>query len=508
MGACHLRILLLFLSLLYSWQSFAAETRDFLFVLYLNADNSLDRQLGVVVDRLEQLKELKNSHVTVYFDGGRLNDTRWYYLTEGPGGVQSVTVKEGIEMDSAASETIVDFVGWSLANFPAHKNIFLMAAHGYGVHGLTGARDHNNFVDDRQSGHIRDDEDWTRRLEDELKNQNKKIDLFVYFSCLMGGVESLLPLKRITDTVVASKYHIWLDKNPYSTLARGIEPEKLIAFADSHPEVQTVKLAEHIVEKFRESYEAHTFEDAPGFYKQHEAALAVFDLLKLDPMIERLNETARSILNHPEKEHIYKTIFVDLLSFPQSVRYEYFDYCILLDYFASLSATTTGTVDSLADSDQSMILKCYDRNNDFPIGQHLSGLSVYFPNFYAWFIKKTYTTSVFQYYVSDTPEKLSDWRELVSDYYGFIRENEIGMFMGFVIQRILKEEDFPDSRWGPSQLNNDAWLYSVVETLVMRRLDEPVIRTLAKDYVFRIEQATRKDKSLLGHINFMKSALD
>jgi hypothetical protein len=508
LGVCLLRRLLFFLSLLFSFQSFATETKDFLFILYLNADNSLDRQVGVIVSRLQQLKELKNTHVTVYFDGERLKDTHWYYLTEGLGGVRSVTVKENIEMDSASSDTIVDFVAWSLANFPARKNIFLMAAHGFGVHGLTEARDHCNFIDDRQSGNVRNDDHWTRLLETELKNQNKKIDLFVYYSCLMGEIENLLPFKRITEAVVASKTSIWLDKNPYSTLARGIEPEKFIAFADAHPEVNAVNLAEHIVDNFRKSYEAHTFEDAPGFLKQHEAALAVFDLNNLEPAIERLNETARRILNHPEKEEIYRRIIIDLLSFPQSVSYEYFDYGVLLDYFASLTENTTDTVNWLTESDRPMILKRYDRNNEFPVDQQLSGLSVYFPNFYAWFIKRTYTTSVFQYYASDIPEEFSDWKKFVSDYYGFVRENEIKMFMGFAIQRIFEETDFPASRWGPSELNNDIWLFTVVETLLLRRKKDPEIRALAKDYISRIEKALHKDKALKDHINLLKDAYD
>lgn len=503
-----MRRLLIILSLLFSWQSFATESKDFLFILYLNADNSLDRQLGVVVERLEQLRELKNSHVTVYFDGARLNDTRWYYLTDGPSGVRNVSVKEGIEMDSAASDTIIDFVDWSLANFPARRNIFLMAAHGYGVHGLTGARDHNNFNDDRQSGKIRNDDHWTRLLAGALKNQNKKIDLFVYFSCLMGEVENLLPLRRITEIVVASKYRIWLDRNPHSTLARGIEPEKLIAFADAHPEAHAVELAEHIVENFRASYEAHTFEDAPGFYKQHEAALAVFDLNNLGPIIERLNETARMFLNHPDKEQIYKTIFIDLLSFPQSVNYEYFDYGILLDYFASLNSNTTDAANSLAVSVQPMIRKCYDRNNEFSMDQKLSGLSVYFPNFYAWFIKRSYTKSVFRYYAADIPEELRDWKKLVSDYYDFIRENEIEMFVEFATQRIIGETNFPESRWGPSQLNNDAWLFSVVETLLLRRWNDPETRALAKDYIFRMKMAPRHDKAFIDHINLLAAALE
>ena len=112
-------------------------------MLYQDADDQiLERDIYVDLNEAERVGSSENVHIVAQIDrfkGGYAADGNWtgtrrYYVTQDNNleAVGSQLLEEVGEANMADGATLVDFVTWAVANFPADRYALIMSDHGMG----------------------------------------------------------------------------------------------------------------------------------------------------------------------------------------------------------------------------------------------------------------------------------------------------------------------------------------------------------------------------------------
>ncbi|OQA79003.1 MAG: Clostripain precursor [bacterium ADurb.Bin243] len=238
---------------------FAAEKAQWTMMVFINADNNLDRFGVIDVQEMEKAGLSKDVNIVVQLD--RFNkETRRYDVTGRAAdakaddwGLTSNMVQKMGEVDMGDYKEMVNFVKWSAETYPAEKYLLVIWNHG------AGWKKRNNEIfkgisyDDQSHNHI-----TTAQLGTAMQSiagvLGKQLDILAMDACLMQMVEVLYEVRENVTYMVASEetepgdgwpYHLVcppLTKNPAMS---ALEFAKLIpqAYAQSYPSKSTTQSA-------------------------------------------------------------------------------------------------------------------------------------------------------------------------------------------------------------------------------------------------------------------------
>jgi len=221
-------------------------TAEWTFMVYLAADNNLDRAAMEDVDEMEMVGSSKDVRIVVLIDrwNAQAGPSNWTtakraILLKKPGaGAQSLydpAVSEDIgEVNTGDPQTLVEFVKWGATVCPSRKRALIIWNHGGGWRSFNdefagssrSPQDLRNLSWSPTPG-IRavcfdagssDDALYTKELRNALETCGVTFDIVAFDACLMGMLEVAYELKDITPYVVASEENVATDGFNYTTL--------------------------------------------------------------------------------------------------------------------------------------------------------------------------------------------------------------------------------------------------------------------------------------------------
>jgi hypothetical protein len=184
-------------------------------MVFLDGDNSLSAYADDDVAEMEKVGSTTDVELIVVGDDAYNLDLKpgIYHVIYDPAiGVQ--TPRKPIEEpDMTDQRTLVDYIRWTMQNYPSEKFCLVLWNHGTGWKGMnvddgTGESYYELELDELEAG-LRT-----------LKEEGKKIDVLLFDMCLMGMTEVAYQLQGLADYIVFSENKIPADSRKYDyTLA-------------------------------------------------------------------------------------------------------------------------------------------------------------------------------------------------------------------------------------------------------------------------------------------------
>ncbi len=267
-----------------------APAAKWTFMVYLDADNNLEP--AGIGDFLEMATVGSNEdvHILVQMDRipgftdayGDWTGCKRYRVTQGMTPTAATALQDLGEVNMGDPATLVDFINWGTANYPADRYAVILWDHGNGWQKRTLSRDpaFKAVCSDDSNGH---DRLYNREIRQALNAANP-IHLIGFDACLMGMVEVAYELRDAGPSVmVASEELEPGDGWPYDTI---------LSYLTDHPEWSGAELGYAIVELYYASYDAGT----------QNRTQSVIDLTKTGPLAESISEFADAIRNSWETD--------------------------------------------------------------------------------------------------------------------------------------------------------------------------------------------------------------
>lgn len=246
MRALSLLAVPLLLAVLVSLPASAPPDKEWTFLVYMDADNNLE---GVGIDDFLEMSAIGSTadvNVVVQFDRARFFDTQYgdwwdarrFYITPGMVPNPQDAIANLGEVNMADPASLVSFVNWGIANYPAHHYFLVLWDHGDGWQGVV-------IDDDPVTG------DRLTALElrsalDAISTANggRRIDLLGNDACRMS-LEIQYELKDYVDFFVGSEKDEPLAGWPYDALLSRVVAD---------PQASPVEVAGTLVDVYVESY--------------------------------------------------------------------------------------------------------------------------------------------------------------------------------------------------------------------------------------------------------------
>ena len=244
----------------------APELAKWTFMVYLDADNNLE---SAGIDDLNEMEEAGSTdevNIVALFDrvdgydttNGDWTDWRYYYVDKDPDGSNNEIMSTEIDYplltigedpNMGDPQTLIDFVTWSMEQYPAENYLLSLWNHGGGIRGVcwddTDPNDDN--LDLPELNYALNEISNSSNANSTIINNttDNRIDILGYDACLMAGASIHYQVKEYAVNTVSSEATESGDGWPYELIC-----VKLTEEPDILPEV----LAEHMVEYYVESY--------------------------------------------------------------------------------------------------------------------------------------------------------------------------------------------------------------------------------------------------------------
>ncbi|UCE37766.1 MAG: hypothetical protein JSW00_00515 [Thermoplasmata archaeon] len=250
------------------------------FMVYLDCDNNLE-QAGIEdINEMEAVGSTDDVNIIVQMDrcatdgydesNGDWTGAKRFYVTkdEDENTIGSDEIEDLDEVNMGDPQTLVQFVKWTIDNYPAEKYALVLWNHGGAFWGVCWDED--------------DDEDCLTMPELKCALENiedylgRDLDLIGFDACLMAQMAVMYQIRNSVDYAVASGYTEPNDGWPY---------KKILPYLVSNPQMGPVELGTVIANEYVESYT--DWESDP----EDTLAItqAVFDLEKFDELAYQIN---------------------------------------------------------------------------------------------------------------------------------------------------------------------------------------------------------------------------
>jgi hypothetical protein len=175
--------------------------KEWTFLVFLNADNNLDRFGVGDVAEMEEVGSSDQVNVVVQFDRSHAKPAKRLYIKKGGHDV----LEDMGEIDMGDINVLQDFFSWGVENYPAKKYALVVWNHGSGWNKFPGNTIFKGISYDDESGnHITTAQllEGTQVMRELL---GRKLDILAFDACLMQMVEVSYAIKDNVEIMLASE---------------------------------------------------------------------------------------------------------------------------------------------------------------------------------------------------------------------------------------------------------------------------------------------------------------
>ncbi len=220
--------------------------KEWTFAVYLDGDNNLERE--AIDDFLEMATIGSTAEINIVVQFDRVNGYDWsyddwkttkrFYITQGMTPIATNAVADIGEANMGATQTVIEFVGWAKANYPAKRYALVFWNHGGGWR--EDSKPHKAVCWDETS-----DNDCLYMAEVKEALAGEHFDLIGFDACLMAMVEVAYQIKDYGTVAVFSQEAEPGDGWPYDTILGDLA---------GTPTMNANELGQVIVDRYGESY--------------------------------------------------------------------------------------------------------------------------------------------------------------------------------------------------------------------------------------------------------------
>jgi hypothetical protein len=196
------------------------------FMVYIVGDNNLDEYVPLDIET-ELAPAGSNDDVSVVALADRAATAEWsqtllFYVTQGMEAIPDNAVEDWGEANMGDPQTLIDFIQWTKANYPAERYALSLWNHGWSW----------------RPGHTMSDESHNDTLDQhelkEVLDQTGPIEVIMYDACQMATIENQATVRAYSQAIVHSQEYVNWD---------GIEYELVIPALHEDPELTPEELA-------------------------------------------------------------------------------------------------------------------------------------------------------------------------------------------------------------------------------------------------------------------------
>ena len=365
--------------------------QTWLIMLYLAGDNNLEEELFFDLNEAELIGSSNQVHIVAQFDryAGEENDftgdgnwttAKRFYLNQDSDlyRIGSTELADLGEVDTAAAETLADFLSWAMTNYPADRNVLIMSDHGSGWLG--------GWQDD-ESGSNMYPEDLEAGLKQGLRAAGVgRLDMIGFDACLMSQIEIISSVAPYARYMVASEEY---------EHGFGWAYAAFLNYLTTNPGITSADLATRIVESF--IAEDIVFADLPGAEQEIEKyletqTLSAIDLDAYPTLLAAINNLAyklqytdqSSIASARSYAQSFDNIFQDE-SRRDQVPPSYIDLNHFIQIIQSLAPDNQDITSAVAGVESAIRTAVIAEKHGRSV-PGASGISIFFPNstLYSW----------------------------------------------------------------------------------------------------------------------------
>jgi len=240
--------------------AFAADNaKKWTMMVFINADNNLDRFGVLDVQEMEQAGLSNDVNIVVQLDRSRKETRRYDVIGRASDakaddwGLCSKMVQNMGEVDMGDYKELVNFVKWSADNYPAENYLLVIWNHGAGWKKKSNEIFKGISYDDQSGNHITT-KDLGIAMQKVAGILGKQLDILSMDACLMQMIEVLYEVRENVTYMVASEetepgdgwpYHLICTPLVQNPAMSPLEMAKLIpqAYAQSYPSKSTTQSA-------------------------------------------------------------------------------------------------------------------------------------------------------------------------------------------------------------------------------------------------------------------------
>jgi hypothetical protein len=350
------------------------------FMVYLDADNNLEGAGVEDMNEMETVGSTDEVNVVVQFDripeydvtNGDWTDTKRFLVMKDDDKetITSPVIEEMGEINMGDPESLIDFIKWSVDNYPAENYALSLWNHGGAFRGIC--------WDDTGDGSTHDAitmPEMRYALMEAREYIGHNFGLIGFDACLMANIAVLYELQGITDYALASGYNEPGDGWPY---------ERFLPPLVENPDMTALELGEVMADTYVDSYtdRAGDPDDAWAI------TMSVFEMDKMPTAIERLNEFAMvlstsAMINNAQiwaardLTQSYDAANVGPFDFTGYAMYDVIGFLEHIRTLAPLNSDLTTAASAAIEGIYEFI--AYARVDEFHDADS-NGLTIYFPN--------------------------------------------------------------------------------------------------------------------------------
>jgi hypothetical protein len=342
--------------------------KEWTFLVFLNGHNNLDDYGTMNLNEMEKVGSTANVNVVVQWASLNNKDTLRLYVQKDndPQKVTSPVVQNAGDVDMGDWRSLVEFVRWGVANFPAKHYFINVWNHGSGWHALKGVRGgfEVNPMDiswDDHSGHSISTQQLGQALAESAKIIGHKVDIYGSDACLMAMAEVADEMADSVSVFVGSEEVEPVEGWPYDALLKPWTEK---------PQMSAIEIGKIITQAYVSSYQG-------GSHGTQEVTFSALDLSKIskfDQAIAGLG-SAMGTLNAADKTKVLESV-KNTQSFAISDYGDLGDFLSLVEK-AKVEGVRAEAISSVRDAMKELIIA----NADTSSYAKAKGLAIWLPNF-------------------------------------------------------------------------------------------------------------------------------
>ena len=358
------------------------STDQWTFMVYLDSDNNLESAGIDDLNEMEEAGSTEDVNIVALMDraegydttNGDWTDWRYYYVDKDPAGsngeiisteIEYPLLENGSEPNMGDPQTLIDFVTWTMNEYPAEHYMLSLWDHGGGIRGVCwddSTPDHDNL----------DLHDLKAAFSTIQNETGESIDIIGFDACLMAGASITYQISPYCDIVVSSEATESNDGWPYELLLVDLVDQPTLS-----PETVARKLVEHYVESYGV---------AEPWVTQSAFVTADLGLLWTDLdevcqiLMDNLPDYEASIADSRENAESYDLTkegpyLPEMSGYPMSDLWDFLEELERVEHGTGLDAELMNAITRVKNS-MSAARIAYGSGTDMPDSH---GLSIYFP---------------------------------------------------------------------------------------------------------------------------------
>lgn len=345
----------------------SAGMKEWTFLVYLNGNNNLDSFGKLNMNQMEKVGSTKDINIVVQWASIKNKKTQRYYIVKDSdtNNVTSPVVQNLGKVDMGDWKSLVEFVKWGVANYPAKHYFIDVWDHGSGWHDLRargeGPTRSLHAMDiswDDNSGNSITTEQLGMAMAESARAIGHKVDLYASDACLMAMAEVANEMSDSVSIFGGSE-----ETEPGAGWAYDEFLTKWAAIPNSTP----AQVAGMLTETYVASYSG-------GSNGTNDATFAVFDLGKMDVLNHAVANLGQNI------SHLDATAKAALVkSIDSTQSFTYSDYVDLGDFIkvsGNLQGLEKGALDETLSAMNQFVLAHAETDNY----KKSTGLSIWMPS--------------------------------------------------------------------------------------------------------------------------------